>query len=421
MWKLILSCLVVIILTAYGCTRPPQVEMPPEPEPQMRQELSKEKLGAEAEKLVEKLGAEEYREREAAQKKLSRMLRSRHGGMVLKYLRVSPKAASDPEVAQRLQRILKPYNDWQVTAAVLNAFPDIVEFLEKVPGECAKSIAREINQQELTDTGSVAVMVLRLLIQALLGSDEFKRTAVKIVVDIGKPVIEPLVLLLEDDDEEVRHFAARTLAEMGDPRAAAFLVRALKEGSNLVTADTLVKLGPPAVEALAGALKDSDENVRWSCALALGEIRDKRAVEALVGALKDNSSRVRWVVVESLGKIDDKKATSALTEVLGDEDKYVREFAAKALGKIGDKSAIKALNDALGDSIWQVRWSVAHALGEIGGREAIEPLIESLKDKEYRVRRAVAGALNKITGQDFFLDYKDWKQWYEKNKSKQAP
>jgi HEAT repeat protein len=414
MWKLILTCLAAIFLTAYGCTRPPRVEMPPEPEPQVRQKLTNEKLRAEVGKLVEKLGAEEYREREAAQKKLSRMLRSRYGGIVLKYLRVSPKAASDPEVAQRLERILKPYNDWQVTPEVLNAFPDIVEFLEKVPGECAKSVARAINKRELTDTGNAPAIVLKLLIQTLL--KRVNHAAVGIVVDIGEPAAEPLVALLEDDDVDVRHFAARVLAEMGDPRAAGFLVKALKEGSDFVTADTLVKLGPYALDALAGALKDNDEGVRWSSALALGEIRDKRAVEALVEALKDNSSRVRWVVVESLGKVGDKKATGALMEVLGDKDKYVREFAAKALGKIGDENAVKPLIEALGDDIWQVRWSVAHALGEIGGKGAIEPLIESLKDKEYRVRKAAAEALSKITDYDFFLDYKEWKQWYEKNK-----
>jgi HEAT repeat protein len=62
----------------------------------------------------------------------------------------------------------------------------------------------------------------------------------------------------------------------------------------------LVKLGQPAVAALAAALKSSRERVRWEAAKALTEITDPAAVSTLIDALEDKSFGVRWLAAEGL-------------------------------------------------------------------------------------------------------------------------
>ena len=57
------------------------------------------------------------------------------------------------------------------------------------------------------------------------------------------------------------------------------------------------------VEGLIGALEDSDADVRWKAAYALGEIGDERAVEPLIEALKDSNKDVRENAAEALKKI----------------------------------------------------------------------------------------------------------------------
>jgi HEAT repeat protein len=64
--------------------------------------------------------------------------------------------------------------------------------------------------------------------------------------------------------------------------------------------EQLVKLGHPAVAALAAALKSSHERVRWEAAKALTEIGDPAAVSTLISALEDESFGVRWLAAEGL-------------------------------------------------------------------------------------------------------------------------
>ena len=54
---------------------------------------------------------------------------------------------------------------------------------------------------------------------------------------------------------------------------------------------------------LVGDLKSPDVNVRWNAANALGDIKDPRSAASLVEALRDGDWRVRKVASEGLSKI----------------------------------------------------------------------------------------------------------------------
>jgi len=62
----------------------------------------------------------------------------------------------------------------------------------------------------------------------------------------------------------------------------------------------LVHYGSNAVPALASALSNNNEHIRWEAAKALGEIEHPDAAQALVKALEDDNISVRWAAMESL-------------------------------------------------------------------------------------------------------------------------
>src|SRR5436305_1996680 len=58
-----------------------------------------------------------------------------------------------------------------------------------------------------------------------------------------------------------------------------------------------------AVDALVGALKDSDAGVRREAARALAQMNSRRAVPALSAALADSDPQIRASVASALGEI----------------------------------------------------------------------------------------------------------------------
>jgi HEAT repeat protein len=88
-----------------------------------------------------------------------------------------------------------------------------------------------------------------------------------------------------------------------------------------------------------------------------------------------------------------------LVRALGDSDWQVRYAAAQALGQLGERAPIDPLVRALGDSDANVRRAAAQALGQLGERAPIDPLVRALGDSNPDVRQAAAQALQQIAPQ----------------------
>lgn len=145
--------------------------------------------------------------------------------------------------------------------------------------------------------------------------------------------------LLKNENEPLRLYAARALAEMG-LEALPALVEALghKEAPVRYWAATgLGNIGPnakQAIPALSQALEDASASVRTSAALALWKIDHRsEAITALVEVLKDPSSAARLRAVQTLGGIgpDAKQAFPAVEAALKDQDGYVKRAAEQAV------------------------------------------------------------------------------------------
>jgi HEAT repeat protein len=151
----------------------------------------------------------------------------------------------------------------------------------------------------------------------------------KALVRIGKPAVEPLsTALLKHPRPQVRGNAATVLGKIKDLDAVTPLITALRADTdysvrmwsaealgNMAEMWSIDSLGN-AAQALMGALRDKDNNVRQKAAFALGKMKAFKAVPSLIEAL------------QSYGK--DSDASLALFMItdqrLGDDPQKWREW-----------------------------------------------------------------------------------------------
>ena len=213
---------------------------------------------------------------------------------------------------------------------------------------------------------------------------------------------QALIACLEDPDEEARRLAAFLVGYVAEAcgventgiSGAVPLLMKLFDGSSVslskkilsrssrnlrvAAGNTLVKIGPPAVEALTVALHNPSKDVRFNAARALGEIRDVRAVESLLDLLRDQNRTVRLASARSLGFIRDTRAVEPLCQALVDRARMVRNYIAWALGEIGDERATQPLQKAYKHALME---------GDLSGQFAINAALEEIESSKYRKYR----------------------------------
>jgi hypothetical protein len=121
---------------------------------------------------------------------------------------------------------------------------------------------------------------------------------------IGPSAVEPLIVAMSDSRLEVRELAAKVLGKIRDPRAVGPLFTAMKgtdsEDLRLVTSYALAGIGEASEDNLIAALQDQDTEVRWYAAYALA---DQYETKRHPGAGKtDADDRGEKALIAELGK-----------------------------------------------------------------------------------------------------------------------
>lgn len=148
--------------------------------------------------------------------------------------------------------------------------------------------------------------------------------------------IAALIRSLDDADADVREWAARSLAEIGDERAVWPLIERIRD--------------------------DANADVREWAIRALAWLGDPDATDPLINALDDAHPDIREWAVRSLGVLQDERMVSPLIERLGDDHPAVREWSARALGAYGDLRAVAPIERLLDDDDADVRYWAGRAL-----------------------------------------------------------
>lgn len=169
-----------------------------------------------------------------------------------------------------------------------------------------------------------------------------------------------------------------------------------------------------ATEALAGLLKDDQEQVRISSARSLGRRGERRALDALVQGLDDAKSAVRQEALSSLlrrlpqlrdspsvAQAATKRVTSLLPALAPEEEVQARILLSR-MGDSSQKARLQQLKESappsarrllvewsagdvefsarfLGDPAWKVRFAAACQLAERGDRRSLAVLGEALR------------------------------------------
>ncbi|MBI3013482.1 MAG: HEAT repeat domain-containing protein [Candidatus Tectomicrobia bacterium] len=219
--------------------------------------------------------------------------------------------------------------------------------------------------------------------------------------------VAPLLKALEDPDDEVRLFAARSLAF--------FKFSDNEEG----------------VGALVDHLRDESEWVRRFAAHALMATRDERVIDALLNVMQENKADLpdfaaagivhprNQNILQFLTQAKDgqnqqqqvfarnaidfirrvaqvRSPNSFLIQELTSKNALHRTFSALAFNAVYDERAERALVRRLKDQAPAVRRYAASALGFIGGKNSAGPVAELLSDSNGEVRQSAAFSLGFI-------------------------
>ncbi|MCM1986339.1 HEAT repeat domain-containing protein [Methanococcoides seepicolus] len=203
--------------------------------------------------------------------------------------------------------------------------------------------------------------------------------AVRSLVDIGEPAVEPLIQALENNNLDIRENSAITLGKIGDKRA---------------------------VEPLLNLIDDECQEVRIAAEIALGDIGEEH-IDLLVTHANnpDKSLSSRKIAIIVLGEYGE-KAVPHLIELLSENDDYftLSGEVRYSLAKIGEP-AVDPLIKLLESDDPDVKSSAIKALGDIGDECAIEPLSKALNDESELVRNLAKSNIERIENHNAHFSY----------------
>jgi HEAT repeat protein len=238
------------------------------------------------------------------------------------------------------------------------------------------------------------------LIEALRYDDAAVTTAVgDALIKIGPASIRPLLRALDDPNFVVRQRSAEIIGGFGAeakkaaPQLAELLVDP-QSGVQTAAANTLIKIGEPAIPAVAGALKRRDPAERTTLISFLTRFGAPAAPVLLQSLRKDENPSVRVNAANGLGAIQPAHPATiaALIEAMKDPNEYVRTAAINALNQSGAqaKAAIGPLIQLSRlDSEALPRQRSLQALESIGraNKDSLPGLSDNFKVKDGDVRR----------------------------------
>jgi len=255
--------------------------------------------------------------------------------------------------------------------------------------------------RELSQFGMVAISCLLVALrdEEILG----RRWAAKSLLRIGEPSVPGLLDVLRNEEQPARKGVFIPMGWICDPIAVPGLLDALSDQDPVVREEAIFALGwfghSAAAPELLKVLLDTENDckIRYSVALALGEIKDPSAVSELISFFQnENEDYIRRFSAINLGKISDPRAREVLVHTLKNGSNKLRLPAASALGYFRDPSVVPDLVKALSDPDNDTAWCCARSLGMIGDASAVPALLSALKDRSHRVRIHAAKSLGMI-------------------------
>ncbi len=255
-------------------------------------------------------------------------------------------------------------------------WPLVNQYLQQLPLESQKSKLIKLSEPELEQAINIALKVLKK------SDFHQRWEVAKVFPKLGKKTIPILLQIVENEAEnwEVRWFAISILGKYNDPQVVIALTELLQSSDDeeLVGAvsEALVNIGKPAIEALSQLLED--EEFRLLAVQSLAHIRRSETIQPLLKVVNDPQSEIRAIAIEALSSFHHPLISSVLIQALQDKTAQVRKEAVKGLGirakQLKQIDLVKYLSPLLYDISWEVCHKSAIALGRVGSDAAAEAL-----------------------------------------------
>jgi HEAT repeat protein len=207
----------------------------------------------------------------------------------------------NPSVRLQAVRTLADLGDARAVEPLIGVLQD--------DGDWRVSYAAEEALRRLGGTRAVQALLDRYVnyLVIKLGDVDQLGSAQKALQAIGAPAVEPLLAVLNGDDGwYARRAAVRALGEIGDARAVDPLCVTLCYDDNHIVREAALEalqaIGPPAVEALTGALREKIEPL---LALLDDEEESGYALDELVPALELSSQDVDADLLRKIVRLGD--------------------------------------------------------------------------------------------------------------------
>ena len=229
----------------------------------------------------------------------------------------------------------------------------------------------------------------------LLAHPAARAEAAESLVRIGEPAIDILIEGLEDEDHEVRAAAIGALGAIGSRRATAPLTALLQEPRVAIAASgALARIGDPdAFEPLLALIGHRDGAVRVAAVGALNSIGHPRMPEVVIPRLNDADPLVRESAVKIAAYFGYAGARTLVEARCTDSDESVRVAALEGLPYFDEEGAIPVLENALANETPKGRVAAVHALARIEIDTVVPLLVRALADPDGWVRYFAARAL----------------------------
>ncbi len=149
-------------------------------------------------------------------------------------------------------------------------------------------------------------------------------------------------------------------------------------------------------------LSSGDRNVQIEAIRAIGRIGDPSAAAPLMRFMNDAATDpiVRLETVGAIGGIHVPAVSDALIDVLADPSPAIRSAALRSLSTYDSEGLVILLSGLDPDTHWQVRATLATLLGTLTAEAGVPRLEQMLSDSDQRVLPAVLAALVKLKAPD---------------------
>ncbi len=203
-----------------------------------------------------------------------------------------------------------------------------------------------------------------------------------------KEAAEPVMVLLENENEDFLEPAITALGKIGGAEEAVFLAEYLERDLPLNIQQALVRtLGElQAVETwdkLADIARDSDENgfMRMYAAEAIGNMKKPESVPVLVSLFEESEPNRPTYLVRGLSNYDTTEAKAVILEAFKDNYYKVRMEAADAAERLSMKESVPFLvYRAKNDPENTVKYKCYEVLGALNTKDGNDFLLSVVND-----------------------------------------